>query len=35
MYSVAAEQMFNVLLENTMVQVQEDLKKKFYSEAEV
>ncbi len=32
MYNVAAEQMFNVLLENTMVQVQEDLKKKFYSD---
>ena len=33
MYGVGAEQMFNVLLENTMVQVQADLKKKFYSEA--
>jgi len=32
MYNVSAEQMFNVLLENTMVQVQEDLKKKFYSD---
>lgn len=32
MYNIAAEQMFDVLLENTMVQVQEDLKKKFYSE---
>ena len=32
MYNIAAEQMFNVLLENTMVQVQEDLKKKFYSD---
>ncbi len=33
MYNVTADQMFNVLLENTMVQVQEDLKKKFYSDA--
>lgn len=33
MYNVSAEQMFNVLLENTMVQVQEDLKKKFYSDS--
>ena len=34
MYNVGAEQMFNVLLEETMIQVQADLKKKFYSEAE-
>lgn len=34
MYKVTAEQMFNVLLEETMVQVQADLKKKFYSEGE-
>jgi transcriptional regulator with XRE-family HTH domain len=34
MYNVAAEQMFNVLLEETMIQVQADLKKKFYSESE-
>lgn len=32
MYNVGAEQMFQVLLENTMIQVQEELKKKFYSE---
>lgn len=35
MYKVAAEQMFNVLLEETMIQVQADLKKKFYSEVEM
>jgi transcriptional regulator with XRE-family HTH domain len=35
MYNVAAEQMFSVLLENTMIQVQADLKKKFYTDAEV
>ncbi|MBC7741890.1 MAG: helix-turn-helix transcriptional regulator [Bdellovibrionaceae bacterium] len=34
MYSVGAEQMFQVLLENTMIQVQEELKKKFYAESE-
>lgn len=34
MYNVSAEQMFNVLLEETMVQVQADLKKKFYHELE-
>lgn len=34
MYNVSAEQMFNVLLEETMIQVQADLKKKFYSESE-
>lgn len=34
MYKVTAEQMFNVLLEETMVQVQADLKRKFYSEGE-
>lgn len=34
MYNVGAEQMFQVLLENTMIQVQEELKKKFYSETE-
>ncbi|MBC7421649.1 MAG: helix-turn-helix transcriptional regulator [Bdellovibrio sp.] len=34
MYNVGAEQMFQVLLENTMIQVQEELKKKFYSENE-
>lgn len=34
MYKVTAEQMFNVLLEETMVQVQADLKKKFYAETE-
>ena len=33
MYNVGAEQMFEVLLENTMIQVQEELKKKFYSES--
>ena len=32
MYNVSAEQMFNVLLEETMIQVQADLKKKFYAE---
>jgi transcriptional regulator with XRE-family HTH domain len=35
MYNVAAEQMFNVLLEETMIQVEADLKKKFYAESEV
>jgi len=34
MYNVAAEQMFNVLLEETMQQVQADLKKKFYADSE-
>ena len=34
MYKVAAEQMFNVLLEETMVQVRTDLKRKFYTEEE-
>ncbi len=34
MYAVGAEQMFQVLLENTMIQVQEELKKKFYSEVD-
>jgi transcriptional regulator with XRE-family HTH domain len=34
MYTVGAEQMFQVLLENTMIQVQEELKKKFYSDAQ-
>jgi len=34
MYNVTAEQMFNVLLEETMVQVQADLKRKFYAETE-
>jgi transcriptional regulator with XRE-family HTH domain len=33
MYKIGAEQMFNVLLEETMLQVQADLKKKFYSES--
>jgi transcriptional regulator with XRE-family HTH domain len=33
MYKVSAEQMFNVLLEETMLQVQADLKKKFYAES--
>lgn len=33
MYNVSADQMFNVLLEETMVQVQSDLKKKFYGTA--
>lgn len=33
MYNVSADQMFNVLLEETMVQVQADLKKKFYAKA--
>lgn len=32
MYHVSAEQMFNVLLEETMAQVQIDLKKRFYSD---
>lgn len=31
MYKIAAEQMFNVLLEETMVQVEADLKRKFYA----
>lgn len=35
MYGVEAEQMFQVLLDTTMIQVQKDLKKKFYSESEV
>ena len=35
MYNVAAEQMFNVLLEETMIQVEADLKKKFYVNAEL
>lgn len=33
MYKISAEQMFNVLLEETMLQVQADLKKKFYAES--
>ena len=32
MYKISAEQMFNVLLEETMIQVQADLKRKFYAE---
>ncbi|MEK6628086.1 MAG: helix-turn-helix transcriptional regulator [Bdellovibrionota bacterium] len=35
MYGVGAEQMFNVLLEETMIQVQADLKRKFYSKTEL
>ena len=35
MYKISAEQMFNVLLEETMVQVQADLKRKFYAESAV
>ncbi len=30
MYKISAEQMFSVLLEETMIQVQADLKRKFY-----
>ena len=33
MYKISAEQMFNVLLEETMVQVQADLKRKFYADS--
>ena len=32
MYKISAEEMFNVLLEETIVQVEADLKRKFYSE---
>lgn len=35
MYNVTAEQMFNVLLEETMIQVQADLKKRFYENTEL
>ena len=32
MYKISAEEMFNVLLEETIVQVEADLKRKFYAE---
>jgi len=31
MYKISAEEMFNVLLEETIVQVEADLKRKFYA----